>query len=184
MPYPNEAIEARKRQRVQLGEQARAILDKAQAEARDLNSDEQTEVDRMLDRADALGKEARRMERVSGLVDDLNTPEGRRSPAFDVDPADGDDDDGGDDDTPGGNTPEGRAQPTGPRETGEYLAAFQGYLGATSSVAAHNHLARAQQLDPQGVIRQDDDERGGVFVPPEQWTNELIKGIEIGRAHV
>lgn len=165
--YPVAEIEKKKKERVKLGHDVRAVLERAESESRDLFADEQTSIDRMLARADELDKEAKRLERANGLLDDLTTSEGRISSAFDAEP-EGYDGEANKLDQAGKSA----------RDSAEYVAAFRGYVGALNAPKAYQYLERAEALAPQATLRTDDPERGGVFVPPEQWAAELIKEMD------
>lgn len=151
--------------RAQVVDAQRAMLDKAEAEGRDLTAEESEQYNKMDADFERLTKEIRDAEAAQERRDKLaereaRLSESRRRPNM-PDPADD------------GNHPEQRSASPGeaakPRATDEYRTAFSRAMKVGITKLGGEEM-RALQMD--------DDTTGGYIVAPEQFVNELIKAMD------
>jgi len=173
VPYKTTDIIELRRQRKKLGEDMRALHDKAAEESRALSAEEGQSFDRMYDKAEELRQQIERMEKLDGLTEDLEKPAGRSAGAPDpneIEPEHAED-----------AAREMRTAGRGPRDTPEYRNLFDEFLQAPNSttamviqIRAHEYLQGHEQRD----LQTDVDEQAGYLVPPEQFVMELLKELD------
>ncbi len=136
--------------RANLIHEARALLDKAEEEGRDLTEDEQRQWDSLMDEANKIRARVDREEQQRAMEAEL---EGRHVPGEPIRPE-----------------PEGRgAETTDPRESEEYRAAFDRFL--RGGVRA---LGQAEIR----ALQADIDASGGYLAAPMQFVRDLIKAVD------
>lgn len=130
---------------------ARAILDKAEAEKRSLTAEEDGKYKEHFNRSEELRTQIEREEQMAEAereiaADALRSKDGKQTDK----PADGE-------------------QRVSPRASEEYRAAFRKYLaGGVQALTEGEHRA----------LQADSDTAGGFTVAPQQWVDQLIKGVD------
>lgn len=136
-------------------EDARAILKKAEAEKRDLNAEEQESWDKAFGEAESLKGQIDREERQREAEKSLERSADPDPPK--PEPGEGE----------GGGDP--KREQRGRRGSTEYRAVFQRFVnGGLRSLGPEEYRA----------IQVDDDIKAGYMVADEQFTTDLIKGID------
>lgn len=129
--------------------QARALVDKAEGENRDLLTEEDTQYKALIADATALGVRADRQEQMDDQQRDLREP---ANDAHRADPADGAED-----------------PPQEGRASAAYRAAFNMFLrGGIGSLGAVEMRA----------LQADSDVAGGYLVTPTQFVNDLLANVD------
>ena len=152
MPSLTEQSKELRQKRAKLITDARAILDKADEEKRDLTEEENQQWDKMTHDADEMRKKYERLERQAELEADVNQPQ---------------------------NEPvHTRNQPTNPDDNQptreeRQMAAFRRILPAFMSQDYRDIPA-----DELRALQSDLDVSGGYLRPPEQFVNQLIKAVD------
>lgn len=127
---------------------ARALLDCAEGEERDLTDEERSQYDEMIADAIAIGQDVERRQRLEDLESRLEDPE--NAP---IRPEPG----------------EQRNLPVNGRESAEYRAAYDSYLrGGLPALAPEEVRA----------LQADNDELGGYLLTPMQFVQDLIKAVD------
>lgn len=152
-----------RQKRNELVTQARALVDKADAEKRGLSTDEQTQYDKLFADQDALRSQIEREEKLAEAERDLARKEGERQ-------ANDDDETRGKKD----NKPKGdrRSQLLA---SDEYRDAFN-----TMLVSGYNGLTadQRQTVDQVRALAMDNNASGGFLVAPEQFVDAIIQGVD------
>lgn len=141
-----------RQKRATLVKQARDILDKAEAEKRNLTAEEDQQYEATMTEVDAQGKQIERLERQVALEKEL---------AQKQDPV------AGGKEPPGGEPPDSRKMK--PTETEEYRKAFVSFLRRD----LHGLLPEEVR-----ALQADADTAGGYLVAPQQFVNQLIKAVD------
>ncbi len=137
--------------RGQLITEARSILDKSEAEKREISAEEETRWNTLLAESDKLEDQIKREERQAEEDRKLGQSQGHQTQP---NPAEGGD-------------PEKRT--ISRRATPEYLSAFRTFLvGGVSALTAVE----------QRALQMDLDTSGGYLVAPEQFVTELLKDVD------
>lgn len=142
-------IEMREK-RVNLVNQARELLDRAENENRSLHADEEQQYNKIMSDVENLRKEIEREEKLQAeehqMSQSLGTIAGGK-----------------------GQPAAGQYVPTNPRATEEYRAAFNRYL-----------VGGISALNPSEIknLQATDDTLGGYTIAPEQFVNELLKAVD------
>jgi len=139
-------------QRANLINQARALLEAAEAENRDLTQEEQTQYDELLNKADELRQRAERLERQAELDREMEQRQGDAPLHTEEAPENRD----------------GR-----PSEAERQMNAFRRILPLW--VAQDYRSLPAEEFR---ALQADLDVSGGYLRPPEQFVNELIQAID------
>lgn len=135
--------------RARLVGQARAILDKAESEKRELTTEERSQWDHTMEEAQRLGKQIDMEQRQAAAEAELNQP------AHDVPRP-----------QPGAT---GDQRSANPRESEEYRSAFNSFLrGGMQNLSAVEHRA----------LQADLGASGGYLVAPTQFVNNLIQALD------
>ena len=146
--------------RARLIGQARELLDRAGAENRDLDTEEEAQYDKMLDDANKLKA---RIEREEGQLEeerDLATSQGTVAGQQDSDPST----------APGGaQDPESRGNAGAGQAEERRTVMFNSYL-------RHGPLGMDQA--EYRALQADSDEAGGYLVAPQRFVNSIIKGVD------
>lgn len=136
--------------RANLISQARALLDKADAEGRDLTTEEQTQWDKLMNDADGLRQRVEREERQARLETELS--ESRNQPAH---------------------TQGQSGTPPAQGETERRMAAFRRILPAWLT----NDFRSIPQAEFR-ALQADLDVSGGYLRPPTEFINQLLKNVD------
>lgn len=141
-----------RQRRNELVTQARALLNKAEAEKRGLNSDEQPQYDKLMADQEALRAQIQQEERQLELERELAGAElrGRQG-------------------SEGGQGGQGEQRTAGPRGTPEFREAFHALL-----VNGRNSLTPEQVR----ALSMDNSTQGGFLVASEQFVDTLIKAVD------
>lgn len=145
---PN-ALELRQK-RAALVAEARAILEAAEKETRDLTTEETEKYDRIMAEVDKLAKDIEREERLANLERELAQPQGTVA-ARKEQPGDG------------------QEQRANPRATKEYRDAFNGLLRRGLKNLTNEEYRALQAASDVG---------GGFTVVPEQFIADLMKAVD------
>jgi HK97 family phage major capsid protein len=145
---PRELLE----QRATLINQARALLETAEGEDRDLTQEEQNQWDTLMNRADELRQRGERLERQAALDHELEQRSGSDPLHTQQDP-----------EQRGGQ----------PSESERRMQAFQRILPAWLL-----NDYRSLPLQEFRALQADLDVSGGYLRPPEQFINDLIKAVD------
>jgi len=137
-----------RQERAALVKQARDILDKAEAEKRDLTAEEQQEYDRIMAEVDRKGAEIEREERLQVIEKDLE-----KSISDDSDLR---------------NDPNGGADQEDRKEE-EYRKAFESFL---------RRDLKGLSADEYRALQADSDVAGGYVVAPQAFVKQLIKSLD------
>ncbi|MEL7058636.1 MAG: phage major capsid protein [Acidobacteriota bacterium] len=148
------------RERAELITKAQELHQRAEAEHRDLNTEETAEFDRLMAAAEALKTRADRELRIGAMSAGLEE-------AFDTiaEP---------------GRTVEQAADDGRPLESTVYQQAFRDYLTALDSVEAADAKRQAIAALPHAAsdpLRVNDPKRGGSLLPPPGFIDGIIKGL-------
>jgi len=153
-------------QKVKLIADARVLVDKVEAEAREMTAEERAQFDKMTDDATKAGEDADRRERLEQHEADLARSAGTRA----------------DPDPPGG----GSADP--PERRVAELAANPAYLRFHQQYGAPDYRQRFNRWLMGGTaalggeearaLQADLDVSGGYLVAPEEFARELIKAVD------
>lgn len=144
-----------RQKRAKLIADARALLDAAEAEERDLTEEENNQYDQMLSDADELRERYERMERQLELESNLDQPAGDDPVHTNIPPSGG---------------------PGGPNEDDDEerrMRAFGRFLPAWIA----NDL-RSIPPDEYRALQADLDVSGGYLQPPQQFVNQLIQAVD------
>jgi HK97 family phage major capsid protein len=132
--------------------EARALVDKADAEKRELTIEENSQYDALMTEVDKLREEIERRERLEGLEKQMEQSSGRvvkeegtLTPALSQ-----------------GERGKGR-------DSAEYRKAFESFLRSGSGVLSEREMR---------ALQSDNDELGGYLVTPQQMVNDLIKAVD------
>lgn len=137
--------------RANLISQARQLLDKADAEGRDLTTEEQTQWDKLMNEADGLRQRVEREERQARMETDLE--ESRNRPIH----------------TQDGSTPPAQT----PDEAERRMAAFRRLLPAWLT-----NDFRSIPAAEFRALQADLDVSGGYLRPPMEFINQLLKNVD------
>lgn len=181
MPYARTTLQDMRHKRRKLGEDMRALVDKAQSEKRDLTTEENAQFDAMHSDGEELRKKIEREEKIAGyvqdepsrreaVVDPSTDPKADKSPTTDVEEPEG-----GEAEAERALRNAGR----GVRDTPEYRQLFRRFLGANNAHEANAILTRAMELRiEKRDLSVDNELQAGVLVPPEQFVAELLKDMD------
>lgn len=132
---------------------ARAILDKADAEKRSLSAEEDGKYKEHFGRSEELRTQIEREEKMAEVERDIAAEALRNKDA------------GKDAEKRG----EQQTEQRGARDSDEYRSAFRKYLaGGVQALTEGEHRA----------LQADSDTAGGFTVAPQQWVDQLIKGVD------
>lgn len=146
-------------ERANLIKQARAIIDAAEAENRDLTQEETNQYDTLIEEVNALQARVDRAQRQMEIESDLDQPAGDDAPIHTrTDPAGN------------GNGQPGQDQAN---EQERRYQAFQRFLPYWASQDFRG-LSRTEHR----ALQADLDVSGGYLQPPEQFVNQLIKDVD------
>lgn len=136
--------------RMNLVNQARELLDRAENENRSLHADEEQQYNKIMSDVENLRKEIEREEKLQDAERELSQSLGTIA--------------GGK-----GQPAAGQPQSTNPRASEEYRAAFNRYL--VGGVSALNQVEFKN-------LQATDETLGGYTIAPEQFVNELLKAVD------
>lgn len=142
-------IEMREK-RMNLVNQAREILDRAENEKRNPNAEEETQYNKIMADVENLRKEIEREEKLQDVEREMSQSLGTVA--------------GGK-----GQPAAGQPQSTNPRASEEYRAVFNRYL-----------VGGISALNPTEIknLQATNDPEGGFTIAPEQFINELLKAVD------
>ena len=141
-----------KQERAALVKDARAILDQAETEKRDLTAEENEKYEKIMADVDSRGKAIEREERMQDLeTDTTDAPLPRNEP------------------TTGEQRDDGQGPGMESRESEEYREAFSRWLMTGE---------RALTSDEYRAMQVDDDTGGGYLVTPQQMVMSLLKNVD------
>lgn len=146
----SKALELRQK-RANLVRQAREVIERAEAEKREMTAEEEAQWKRIIDESEKLRGQIEMEERQAALEAELSQSQG--TVAAHRDPL-------------GGGASENRANP---RDTEEYRAAFRRFLlGGRESLAPEEFRA----------LQAADKTLGGFIVAPQQFVTTLLKAVD------
>lgn len=138
---------------------ARALLDRAETEGRDLSAEEREQYDKLLEQASELKDRADRLERQEKL--ELELAANRNEPTGRGEPGRGE---------PGGGAPENADE----KRAQAYRDGFRSYLrGGIQSLTAEQ-----RSMFEQRALQSDVSVDGGYLVPPVEFVRDLIKFVD------
>lgn len=166
MPYPRNEIQAKREERRKVGEDLRALINKAGTEKRAYIPEEQSEKDKLFARGEELRQTIEDMEKASDLLAD-DHPANRSAPATKPD----------DDPQTAAAiavATDGADERKDPRNTPEYRKLFRQFLQAPNQIAANNVAQRALEFLSKRDLQVDNEQQAGVLVPPVEMVKEIL----------
>ncbi len=146
----SKVLELRQK-RANLVNQAREVLERAEAEKREMTAEEETQWKKIIDESEKLRRQIEMEERQAALEAEFSQSQGTMAAHREQ---------------PGSGTSENRANP---RDTEEYRAAFRRFLlGGRESLTSEEFRA----------LQAADKTLGGFIVAPQQFVGTLLKAVD------